>query len=97
MHGVAQPGLYNGLGLLDNELVQFTDVLQEYFLPPRLAGFLADSRAELRGTTPAAQRIDPFGGEGGHAARYAPGHRLSVVLYLSQRVSPEGPTPTWPT
>ena len=51
-------GLYNSLGLLDNDLAQFTDVLHEYFLPPdELAAFLAEARAELpRPRRPAAQR-----------------------------------------
>ena len=85
-------GLYNGLGLLDNELVQFTDVLQEYFLPPEeLAGFLADSRAELRGHDAQLLSASIRSVEKGDTLlSYAPGHRLSVVLYLSQRVSPEG-------
>jgi len=42
--------LYNDLGLLDNRLEEYTDILQEYFLPPeRLAGFLTDAAGVLRG------------------------------------------------
>ena len=84
--------LYNSLGLLDNELVQFTDVLHEYFLPPEeLAGFLADARKELRGHDAQLLSASIRSVEKGETLlSYAPGHRLSVVLYLSQRVTPAG-------
>jgi FAD/FMN-containing dehydrogenase len=84
--------MYESLGLLRNRLPQYTDVLHEYFLPPdRLVPFLDDLRAEL-GTHDAVllnasirsvHREDV-------ALDYAQGDRLSVVLYLSQRVSPAG-------
>jgi len=85
-------GLYNSLGLLDNDLTQYTDVLHEYFLPPdELAGFLADARVELRAhdakllsaSIRSVERSDTL-------LSYAPDHRLSVVLYLSQEVSSSG-------
>jgi FAD/FMN-containing dehydrogenase len=85
-------GLYNSLGLLDNDLTQFTDVLHEYFLPPdQLATFLSEARTELRGhdaqllsaSIRSVERSDTL-------LSYAPEHRLSVVLYLSQRVTPAG-------
>ena len=77
---------------MDNELTQFTDVLHEYFLPPEeLAGFLADARSELHAhdaqlLSASIRSVE----EGETLLNYAPGHRLSVVLYLSQRVSPGG-------
>jgi FAD/FMN-containing dehydrogenase len=84
--------MYESLGLLRNRLPQYTDVLHEYFLPPdQLVPFLADLRSEL-GTHDAVllnasirsvHREDV-------ALDYAQGDRLSVVLYLSQRVSPAG-------
>ena len=85
-------GLYNSLGLLDNELTHYTDVLHEYFLPPEeLAGFLAEARRELRdhdaqllsASVRSVERSETL-------LSYAPAHRLSVVLYLSQEVSPAG-------
>ena len=84
--------LYNSLGLLGNDLAQYTDVLHEYFLPPdELAGFLADARVELRehdaqllsASMRSVERSETL-------LTYAPDHRLSVVLYLSQEVSSAG-------
>ncbi len=84
--------MYNGLGLLRNRLTQYTDVLQEYFLPhDQLLPFLGRVREVL----------------GAHEAQllsasvrvvhdeevlldYARGDRLSVVLYLSQKVDDRG-------
>ena len=85
-------GLYNSLGLLDNELTQFTDVLHEYFLPPdELAAFLAAARAELRGHDAHLLSASIRSVEQSETLlSYAPEHRLSVVLYLSQRVTPAG-------
>ena len=45
--------MYNDLGLLRNKLTKYTDILQEYFLPPdQLAAFVAEARDVLRDTTP---------------------------------------------
>ena len=36
--------MYNDLGLVRNKLAKYTDILQEYFLPPeRLASFVAEA------------------------------------------------------
>jgi FAD/FMN-containing dehydrogenase len=85
-------GLYNSLGLLDNDLTQFTDVLHEYFLPPdELAAFLAEARTELRGHDAQLLSASIRSVERSETLlSYAPEHRLSVVLYLSQRVTPAG-------
>lgn len=85
-------GLYNGLGLLDNDLTLYTDVLHEYFLPPEeLTGFLAAARAELRAHHGQLLSASVRSVEAGESLlSYAPAHRLSVVLYLSQEVSEAG-------
>ena len=85
-------GLYNGLGLLDNDLTHYTDVLHEYFLPPEeLAAFLADARTELRAHDAQLLSASIRSVEAGDTLlSYAPAHRLSVVLYLSQQVSEAG-------
>lgn len=85
-------GLYNSLGLLDNDLTQFTDVLHEYFLPPdQLAAFLVEARTELRGHDAQLLSASIRSVERSQTLlSYAPEHRLSVVLYLSQRVTPAG-------
>lgn len=84
--------LYNGLALLDNDLTQYTDVLHEYFLPPdQLAGFLADARVELRAHDAQLLSASIRSVERSETLlSYAPDHRLSVVLYLSQEVSSAG-------
>jgi FAD/FMN-containing dehydrogenase len=84
--------MYESLGLLRHRLPQYTDVLQEYFLPhDRLVPFLDELRGEL-GTHDAAllnasvrsvRRQDVL-------LDYAQGDRFSVVLYLSQRVGDRG-------
>ena len=84
--------MYNDLGLLRHRLTQYTDVLQEYFLPhEQLVPFLAEARthledhdaellsASLRVVHDEAIMLD-----------YARGERFSVVLYLSQRVDAAG-------
>ena len=84
--------MYNGLGLLRNRITRYTDVLQEYFLPhDQLLPFLDEARevlgsheaqllsASVRVVQDAEVLLD-----------YARGDRFSVVLYLSQEVSPEG-------
>ncbi|HEV2796929.1 MAG TPA: hypothetical protein VGV65_04860, partial [Nocardioides sp.] len=85
-------GLYNSLRLLDNELTQYTDVLHEYFLPPEdLAGFLAAARKELRAHDAQLLSASVRSVERSETLlSYAPEHRLSVVLYVSQRVTPAG-------
>jgi FAD/FMN-containing dehydrogenase len=84
--------MYESLGLLRNRLPQYTDVLHEYFLPPdQLVPFLADLRGELdthdavllNASVRMVRREDV-------ALDYAQGERLSVVLYLSQRVTSAG-------
>ena len=41
--------MYNDLGLLRNKLTQYTDILQEYFVPPgQLSAFVAEAREVLR-------------------------------------------------
>jgi FAD/FMN-containing dehydrogenase len=84
--------MYNGLGLLDNKLPQFTDVLQEYFLPPdQLAPFLAEAAVQLREHDAELLSASIRSVRKGEVMLdYAPEHRLSVVLYLSQRVSEAG-------
>ena len=84
--------MYNDLGLLRHRLPQYTDVLQEYFLPhEQLVPFLAQARthledhdaellsASIRVVHDEAIMLD-----------YARGERFSVVLYLSQRVDAAG-------
>lgn len=84
--------MYNGLGLLRNRLTSYTDILQEYFLPPeQLVPFLREARrhvsahdaqllsASIRMVHDEAVMLD-----------YARGPRFSVVLYLSQRVDDAG-------
>ncbi len=84
--------LYNDLGLLDNRLEEYTDILQEYFLPPeRLAGFLTDAAGVLRGHDAVllSASIRSVNAED-IALSYAPDHRLSVVMYLSQHTDIAG-------
>jgi FAD/FMN-containing dehydrogenase len=84
--------MYNDLGLLRNNVTRYTDVLQEYFLPPEeLASFLGAARTSLRNhdaqllnaSVRVVHRNDVL-------LDYARGDRLSVVLYLSQNVSADG-------
>lgn len=84
--------MYESLGLLRHRLPQYTDVLHEYFLPPdALVPFLDDLRTELgrhdaellNASVRIVRREDV-------TLDYAGGDRLSVVLYLSQRVSEQG-------
>jgi len=84
--------LYNGLGLIDNEVTQYTDVLHEYFLPPdELPAFLAAARDELRAHDAQLLSASIRSVEKSETLlSYAPEHRLSVVLYISQEVSPAG-------
>ncbi len=84
--------MYNDLGLLNNRLEQYTDVLQEYFLPPdQLAAFLADAAEVLSGHDAVllSASVRSVGAED-IALSYAPAHRLSVVLYLSQHTDTAG-------
>jgi FAD/FMN-containing dehydrogenase len=70
--------MYNDLGLLNNRLDQYTDVLQEYFLPPEeLAAFLADAAKILRTheavlLSASIRSVNPED----IALNYARGHRL---------------------
>lgn len=84
--------MFESLDLLGNRLSQYTDVLQEYFLPrDQLIPFVDELRAQL-GTHDAqllsasvrsVHREDI-------ALDYAQGDRFSLVLYLSQQVSDAG-------
>jgi FAD/FMN-containing dehydrogenase len=84
--------LYNDLGLLNNRLEQYTDILQEYFLPPeQLSDFLTDAAGVLRGhdavlLSASVRSVNPED----VALSYSPDHRLSVVLYLSQHTDTAG-------
>lgn len=84
--------MYNDLALLRNRVSRYTDVLQEYFLPPeRLVPFLAAAREAL-GVSDAVllnasvRVVHPSQ----VVLNYAQGERYSVVLYLSQQVSVDG-------
>ena len=84
--------MYNDLGLLRNKMTSYTDVLHEYFLPPeQLPSFLATARASLRRHD--AQLLNAsvrVVHDSDVLLDYARGERLSVVLYLSQKVSADG-------
>ncbi len=84
--------MYNGLGLLRNRLTSYTDILQEYFLPPEeLVPFLREARHHLR--THEAQLLSAsvrVVHDEAVMLDYARGDRFSVVLYLSQTVDDAG-------
>lgn len=84
--------MYNDLGLLRNNMTSYTDVLQEYFLPPEeLPSFLAAARTSLRRHD--AQLLNAsvrVVHDSDVLLDYARGDRLSVVLYLSQQMSVDG-------
>ena len=84
--------MYNDLGLLRNNMTSYTDVLHEYFLPPeQLPSFLAAARTSLRRHD--AQLLNAsvrVVHDNDVLLDYARGDRLSVVLYLSQKVSADG-------
>lgn len=79
----------NDLGLLRNNMTRYTDVLQEYFLPPdQLPAFLAAARTSLHRHD--AQLLNAsvrVVHDSDVLLDYARGDRLSVVLYLSQQIS----------
>ena len=84
--------MYNDLALLRNNTTSYTDVLHEYFLPPeQLPSFLAAARTSLRRhdaqLLSASVRVVH---DNDILLDYARGDRLSVVLYLSQKVSADG-------
>ncbi len=84
--------MFESLGLLNNRLTQYTDILHEYFLPPdQLVPFLADLREQLGAHH--AQLLNASI-RSVHASDitldYAQGERFSLVLYLSQDVSEAG-------
>jgi FAD/FMN-containing dehydrogenase len=83
--------MYNDLGLLRNKLTQYTDILQEYFLPPsRLPAFIAAAREVLKEHDAELLSASIRSvGRGENLLSYAPGPRLSVVFYLSQEVNPQ--------
>jgi hypothetical protein len=84
--------MYNGLGLLRNRLSEYTDILQEYFVPhDQLVPFLDETRravtehdAVLMNASIRVVHDDDI------MLSYAGGERFSLVLYLSQQVSGEG-------
>lgn len=84
--------MYSDLALLQHKIPQYTDILQEYFLPPdALVPFLRDTAAAVQDGQAvllhASVRVvhaEPV------LLDYARGDRFSVVLYLSQEVTPEG-------
>jgi len=84
--------MYNDLGLLRNKMTRYTDVLHEYFLPPeQLPAFLAAAGTSLRRHD--AQLLNAsvrVVHDSDVLLDYARGDRLSVVLYLSQRISADG-------
>jgi len=84
--------MYNDLGLLRNKLTQYTDILQEYFLPSdQLAAFIAETRDRLREHDAVLLSASIRSVNKGEAMLdYAPDARLSVVLYLSQKVTNRG-------
>lgn len=84
--------MFESLALLRNRLPQYTDVLHEYFLPgDRLVPFLDDLRDELDGHEAVLLNASVRSVHRENVALdYAQGERLSVVLYLSQRVSRDG-------
>ena len=81
--------MHNDLGLLRNNMTSYTDVLQEYFLPPEeLPTFLDAARSSLRRHD--AQLLNAsvrVVHDNDVLLDYARGDRLSVVLYLSQQIS----------
>ncbi len=84
--------MYSDLALLQHKIPQYTDILQEYFLPPdALVPFLRDTAAAVQDAQAvllhASVRVvhaEPV------LLDYARGDRYSVVLYLSQDVTAEG-------
>ena len=84
--------MYESLGFLQNRLPQYTDVLQEYFLPhdqvvPFLEGLrdrLGEHDAQLLSASIRSVHQQDI------VLDYAQGERFSVVLYLSQQVSAAG-------
>jgi FAD/FMN-containing dehydrogenase len=84
--------MYNDLGLLRNNMTRYTDVLQEYFLPPeQLPAFLAAARTSLHRHD--AQLLNAsvrVVHDSDVLLDYARGDRLSVVLYLSQQITAHG-------
>lgn len=84
--------MYSDLGLLRHKIPQYTDILQEYFLPrDALVPFLSetaaavqDGQAVLLHASVRVVHAEPV------LLDYARGDRFSVVLYLSQEVSAEG-------
>ena len=84
--------MYNDLGLLRNNMTRYTDVLQEYFLPPeQLPSFLAAARTSLpRHDAQLLNASVRVVHDSDVLLDYARGDRLSVVLYLSQQISADG-------
>ena len=82
--------MYNSLGLLRNRMDRHTDILQEYFLPhDRLVPFLDDTRAILREHDAVLLNASIRSVPGDDVMLgYAAEERFSLVLYLSQEVTP---------
>jgi FAD/FMN-containing dehydrogenase len=84
--------MYNGLGLLKNRLEQYTDILQEYFVPhDRLVPFIRDARAILTDHEAVLMNASiRVVHEDDIMLSYANGERFSLVFYLSQEVTDHG-------
>ncbi len=84
--------VYSDLGLLRHKIPQYTDILQEYFLPPdalvpflrETAARVEDGQAVLLHASVRMVHAEPL------LLDYARGERYSLVLYLSQEVSAAG-------
>lgn len=83
---------YESLGLLENRLNEYADILQEYFLPhDELVSFIDDTRRIIRAhdavllnaSIRSVRKED-------NMLNYAKDERFSLVLYLSQKVSGAG-------
>jgi FAD/FMN-containing dehydrogenase len=84
--------MYNGLGLLRNRLSQYTDILQEYFVPhDQFVAFLDDTRQLLREHDAVLMNAGiRVVHDDDIMLSYSGGERFSLVLYLSQQVSEHG-------
>ncbi len=84
--------MYNGLGLLQNRLEQYTDILQEYFLPhDETVPFIRDARAILNQHEAVLMNASIRVVHGDDIMlSYANGERFSLVFYLSQDVTAAG-------
>jgi hypothetical protein len=84
--------MFESLGLLQNRLTQYTDVLHEYFLPhDQLVPFIDKLRIELgRHDAELLNASIRTVHQEDIALDYAQGERFSLVLYLSQETTDAG-------